>query len=55
MGLEISRKVRRACDIIGKADNIRNLELLLVPMRYSDGVLTNLGWIEVWLLFSAFQ
>ena len=36
----------RAGHVIGKADDIRNLELVPVPVRYRENVLTNLDRIE---------
>lgn len=52
VGLEMISNGLRACYIISKAYNIRNLELVEVPLRYSDCVLKNLNWIEVAALHS---
>jgi len=47
----------RGCHIIGKANNVGNLELVPVPMSYRDNILTDVGWIEFWTprLFERFS
>ena len=46
VGLQIFGNGRRVCLVIGEVDKVRNLELLPVPARYSDRVLTKLNWVE---------
>jgi len=48
--LQIIGDGRGACLVIGKADKVRNLELLPVPARYSDRVFTKFNWIEFLVL-----
>ena len=48
VGLQIIGNGRRPCLVIGKVDNVRNLEFPPVPARYSDRVFTKLNWVEFW-------
>ena len=53
VGLDLISDSLPACRVIGKVYNIRNLELVPIPVRYSECVLTDLDWIEIWLLYPA--